>query len=95
MRARVTAPYPPAGPIVIVKVKEVDSGAGSLTVARHSPLASGSVCCIAPVPPPFWVPLGQLTLKVKYVAPDHTTATCMEPLPANSKLLDVCTGGSR
>ena len=30
---RERSPYPPAGPIVIVKVNEVDSGAGSLTVA--------------------------------------------------------------
>jgi hypothetical protein len=49
----------------IVYVSEVVSEAGSLTVARQLPLASGSDAAMAAVPPTLWSPLGQLTPMVR------------------------------
>jgi hypothetical protein len=49
----------------IVYVSEVVSEAGSLTVARQLPLASGSDAAMAAVPPTLWSPLGQLTCIVR------------------------------
>lgn len=46
-------------------VRVVDSEDGSLTVATHVPLASGSDAAMAEVPPELWFPLGQLTSKVR------------------------------
>ena len=42
-----------------------DSDAGSLTVARQLPVASGSDAAMAEVPPTFWLPFGQLTAMVR------------------------------
>ncbi len=86
--------YPPAGPIVIVYVSAVDSDVGSLTVARQLPLASASDAAMADVPPTLWLPFGQLTSIVRYVAPDHVTETSMAPVPVKPKLLERCCGGS-
>ena len=52
----------------MVYVSEVVSDAGSLTVARQLPLASGSDAAMADVPPTLWLPLGQLTSMVRYVS---------------------------
>ena len=85
---------PPAGPIVIVYVRAVDSDAGSLTVARQLPLASGKDAAMAEDPPTFWLPLGQLTCMVRYVGPDQTTETCIAPVPVKPTLLERWAGGS-
>lgn len=87
-------PQPPAGPIVIVYVSDVDSVAGSLTVARQFPLASGNDASMAEEPPTFWPPLGQLTCMVKYVGPDQTTEICIAPVPVKPTLLERWAGGS-
>jgi hypothetical protein len=79
----------------MVKVSAVDSDDGSLTVARQLPAASGSVACMADVPPTDWLPFGQLTTIVRYVLPDHTTETCVAPEPVKAKACEVCSGGSR
>jgi hypothetical protein len=73
----------------------VDSDAGSLTVARQLPLAEGRVTAIAAVPPVLWLPLGQLTLRVRYVGPDQTTDIVVGPFPAKAKPLERCCGGFR
>jgi hypothetical protein len=51
--------------MVMVYVKDTVSDAGSLTVARQLPLASGSDAAMAEVPPTLWSPLGQLTSMVR------------------------------
>ena len=79
----------------IVYVSDVDSDAGSLTVARQLPDASGSVAAMAEVPPTFWLPFGQLTSMVRYVSPDHTTEIRMEPVPVKPNWFEVWVGGSR
>ena len=79
----------------MVYVKGVDSEAGSLTVAMQLPLASGSVVCIAEVPPADWLPLGQLASSVKYVDPDHSTEMVVGPIPVKAKPLERCPGGLR
>jgi hypothetical protein len=79
---------------VIVYVSAADSDAGSLTVARQLPLASGSDASMADDPPTLWLPLGQFTSIVRYVSPDHVTETSMAPVPVKPKLLERCCGGS-
>ena len=89
------ARYPPAGPMEMVYVSELDSEAGSLTVARQLPLASGRDAAMADVPPTLWSPLGQLTSMVRYVVPDQTTETSIAPLPVKPYLFDDWSGGLR
>jgi hypothetical protein len=75
-------------------VSATDSEAGSVTVARHDPAASGSVAAIAEVPPTLWLEPGHATTIVRYVGPDHTTDTSMAPVPVNANTPDVFRGGS-
>jgi hypothetical protein len=75
-------------------VSATDSEAGSVTVARHEPAASGSVAAIAEVPPTLWLEPGHVTTIVRYVGPDHTTDISMAPVPVNANTPDVFPGGS-
>ena len=85
--------YPPAGPMEMVYVSEPISDAGSLTVARQLPLASGKDAAIADVPPTLCLSAGQPTSMVRYVFPDQTTEISIGPVPGKPNLLMHRSGG--
>ena len=80
--------YPPAGPIVMVYVSEVDSDDGSRHRGQAVPAGVGQRRRHGGRPADALARRsGQLTSMVRYVVPDHTTEISIAPAPGEPELV--------